>query len=88
MEIKRKNPREEMQIRASFLSNLDAIVVGFPDLTISQHLKGIMRTKGTYPSDLYNLSNEGLLSRTEAYRRELEDNPPRFWGTDYDIDNI
>ena len=77
-----------MQIRASFLSNLDAIVVGFPDLTISQHLKGIMRTKGTYPSDLYNLSNEGLLSRTEAYRRELEDNPPRFWGTDYDIDNI
>ena len=88
MEIKRKNPREEMQIRASFLSNLDAIVVGFPDLTIPQHLKGIMRTKGTYPSDLYNLSNEGLLSRTEAYRRELEDDPPRFWGTDYDIDNI
>ena len=34
-----------------------------------------MRTKGTTPSDLYNLSNEGLLSRTEAYRKELENNP-------------
>ena len=45
-----------------------------------------MRTKGTTPSDLYNLSNEGLLSRTEAYRKELENNPPRFWGSDYDID--
>ena len=86
MEIKRKNPREEMQIIASFLSNLDAIVVGFSELSIAQHLKGIMRTKGTTPSDLYNLSNEGLLSRTEAYRKELENNPPRFWGSDYDID--
>jgi hypothetical protein len=86
MEIKKRNPREEMQIRASFLSNLDAIVVGFPDLTISQHLKGIMRSKGKVPSDLYNLSNEGLLSRVESYRRELEDNPPRVWGSDYDID--
>lgn len=72
---------EQRAIRAAILTLFDRIVEGYPDLTISQHVSSIFRSKGKSPKDVYLWDNKETLHRMEKYYEELENNPPQTWGT-------
>ena len=58
--------KEQSQERAAILAAIDRIVEGYPNLTVAQHMKAILRTKGK-GEDPFSWSNKTIVHKIEKY---------------------
>jgi hypothetical protein len=99
MEFKKQKTRLERErdnrvIISSLSSLMDRTFSIYPNLTASQHISSVMRSKGATDKnpkhsdakfeDPYHWSNEKLLSKWEKYYEELEKDPPQLWNEEED----
>lgn len=91
---KLERARTQKILRDAFCSNLSTVFSLYPNMTMCQHLDGILRSKGVTdknPKDptakfltFKSWSEERLVRSSEKYLEELESDPPQLWGADED----
>ena len=91
---KLERARNQKMLQDSLISNLSMLFAVYPSIPMVEHLRGILRAKGSTDRnpkylnakaiDPFTWTDEKLVKATEQYLRELEQDPPQLWGTGED----